>query len=528
MGFEDEVFAKYDDALHPDYARELFDTFSSSFDALPLATLVQGKIFVCHGGLVGKPNVTLDLIDRVQRRKEPPLEGPSFQDEIFEHLLWSDPRPSGVYTEPCHGFRPSARGAGVEFGPDVTMQFCRQNTVALIIRSHECVEEGYEVLHDGRLITIFSASRYCGRQQNKGAFITVTNALQPEIQQFFAHKLEDFDVHTAGEKAAKERAAAATAQAEKDLREGKDISGGSGLGGAKRGRERARSLQVDVIRMIVERVCDRKPDLYWLFTNKDREHTGTVSRLEWAEVMRSVLQLDLPFLGYQTKLAETTRDGRINYTQFLDRYRIKMRAEDARWQDGMIQAVCRKLFQSTNARDVDGAFRHFDANDDGCIEYEEFSDTLKSLEIGLDDQQIFQLMCSMDRNRDGTIDLQEFRERFGLCFQQVQLGGKKAAAAGGGGGDGDEDMSDASAGAGATAAAARLARKSSGDSEMTDAAADDGKGGKGRTRMRRAQSVDPHPAARSKMVLRAQSLDDARLQVRSLVVETSRARGGAK
>ena len=231
-------------------------------------------------------------------------------------------------------------------------------------------------------------------------------------------------------------------------------------------------------------------------------------RLEWAEVMRSVLQLDLPFLGYQPKLAELTRDGRINYTQFLDRYRIKMRAEDAQWQDGMIQAVCRKLFQSTNARDVDGAFRHFDANDDGCIEYEEFSDTLKSLDIGLDDQQIFQLMCSMDRNRDGTIDLQEFRDRFGLCFQQVQLGGGKGGH--GGGGD-DAEMADEASGAGATASAARLARKSSGDSIMTDAS-EGGEEGKVRSRMRRAQSVDPHPAARSKMVLRAQSLDDAKLQ----------------
>ena len=75
MGFEDEVFAKYDTPEHPSYARVLFNTFSSSFDALALATLVQDKIFICHGGLVGKPNVTLDVIDRVQRRKEPPLEG---------------------------------------------------------------------------------------------------------------------------------------------------------------------------------------------------------------------------------------------------------------------------------------------------------------------------------------------------------------------------------------------------------------------------------------------------------------------
>ena len=66
------------------------------------------------------------------------------------------------------GRRPSDRGAGVEFGPDVTNQFCITNSIALVLRSHECVQEGYEVLHDGRLITIFSASRYCGTQTNKG------------------------------------------------------------------------------------------------------------------------------------------------------------------------------------------------------------------------------------------------------------------------------------------------------------------------------------------------------------------------
>ena len=60
----------------------------------------------------------------------------------------------------------------------------------MVLRSHECVQEGYEVLHDGRLITIFSASRYCGTQTNKGAFITFGHDLQPEIQQFYAHAME--------------------------------------------------------------------------------------------------------------------------------------------------------------------------------------------------------------------------------------------------------------------------------------------------------------------------------------------------
>lgn len=65
-------------------------------------------------------------------------------------MLWSDPRP-------IQGRQMSARGAGVEFGQDITHEFLRTNHAALIIRSHECVREGFELLHSGRLITLFSA-----------------------------------------------------------------------------------------------------------------------------------------------------------------------------------------------------------------------------------------------------------------------------------------------------------------------------------------------------------------------------------
>lgn len=70
--------------------------------------------------------------------------------QIFEAMLWSDPRA-------IQGRQLSARGAGVEFGQDVTHEFLRTNRSALIIRSHECVREGFELLHSGRLITLFSA-----------------------------------------------------------------------------------------------------------------------------------------------------------------------------------------------------------------------------------------------------------------------------------------------------------------------------------------------------------------------------------
>ena len=81
--------------------------------------------------------------------------------------------------------------AGVFFGADVTEHFCALNRVSLVIRSHECVPEGYQYMHGDRLVTIFSASRYCGRGTNRGAFLQFDANLDQTVRQFVATDLED-------------------------------------------------------------------------------------------------------------------------------------------------------------------------------------------------------------------------------------------------------------------------------------------------------------------------------------------------
>ena len=110
----------------------------------------------------------MDDIRAVDRNRQPPEEG------IMCELLWSDP-------QPMFGRSPSKRGVGCQFGPDVTRRFLEKNNLDYVVRSHEVKDQGYEVNHDGKCITVFSAPNYCDTMGNKGAFINIKgNDLTPK------------------------------------------------------------------------------------------------------------------------------------------------------------------------------------------------------------------------------------------------------------------------------------------------------------------------------------------------------------
>lgn len=138
-GFEGEVKAKY--------TAQMSELFTEVYNWLPLAHCLNGRVLVMHGGLFSRDDVTLDEIIKIDRNRQPPEEG------LMCELLWSDPQPQV-------GRAPSKRGVGVQFGPDVTKKFLEMNNLDYIIRSHEVKNEGYEVAHDGKCITVFSAPNY--------------------------------------------------------------------------------------------------------------------------------------------------------------------------------------------------------------------------------------------------------------------------------------------------------------------------------------------------------------------------------
>ncbi|KAI4206078.1 MAG: hypothetical protein LQ348_001078 [Seirophora lacunosa] len=166
-GFEGECKAKYND--------KVFKLFSESFSALPLATLIGKKYLTLHGGLFSDDKTTLDDVRKLNRHQQ---RQPGQQGLMME-MLWTDP-------QPMPGRGPSKRGVGLQFGPDVTKKFCEKNGLEAVIRSHEVRMEGYEVEHDGRCITVFSAPKYCDSTENKGAYINIGPEHKLEYHKFDA------------------------------------------------------------------------------------------------------------------------------------------------------------------------------------------------------------------------------------------------------------------------------------------------------------------------------------------------------
>ncbi|KRX99488.1 Serine/threonine-protein phosphatase beta isoform [Trichinella pseudospiralis] len=145
-------------------------TAQVTFNCLPLAAVIASKIFCAHGGI----SPFLKDFDQI-RNFQRPLNVPS--DGLIADLLWADP------SNDTENFTPNEiRNTSIIYGQNAVTQFCKDFSMDLIIRAHECVEEGFAYFADGKLITIFSCPNYNGN--NNGAALTIDEECKIEITAF--------------------------------------------------------------------------------------------------------------------------------------------------------------------------------------------------------------------------------------------------------------------------------------------------------------------------------------------------------
>ncbi|KAJ1456521.1 Metallo-dependent phosphatase-like protein [Pelagophyceae sp. CCMP2097] len=162
------IYGFYDECKRR-YNIKMWKTFTDCFNCLPVAAIVDEKIFCCHGGL--SPELqALDQIRRIVRPTDVPDTG------LLCDLLWSDPDKDMV------GWGENDRGVSFTFGEDIVAQFLRKMDLDLVCRAHQVVEDGYEFFARRQLVTIFSAPNYCGEFDNAGGMMAVDETLMCSFQ----------------------------------------------------------------------------------------------------------------------------------------------------------------------------------------------------------------------------------------------------------------------------------------------------------------------------------------------------------
>ncbi|CAE8617811.1 unnamed protein product, partial [Polarella glacialis] len=167
------LYGFYDECKNR-YSTKLWKTFCDVFNYLPASAIIDDKVICMHGGLsehmLTEGTDLRAAINSIHRPADIPESG------FLCDLLWSDP------AEDTAGFAPNERGVSVSFGADIVKRFLQKESLDLIVRAHQVVEDGYQFFADRGLVTIFSAPNYCGEFDNAAAVLSIDAELRCSFQ----------------------------------------------------------------------------------------------------------------------------------------------------------------------------------------------------------------------------------------------------------------------------------------------------------------------------------------------------------
>ncbi|KAF0691377.1 Aste57867_17373 [Aphanomyces stellatus] len=369
MGFMKECLAKYD--------AEVFDTFGYVFSWLPIATVLDSRILILHGGLPRRHTMLLSELDAlprseydVCRHKElTKTNAAAFHsNQTIKDILWSDPQMDNDWVE-------NKRGAGINYGPNHVYKFMAHNHLDWIIRSHECVPQGYAWPYGdkGMLVTLFSASNYCGVAGNLGCFMHIppTKDEKPSFFQYMATSSETDLVAT-------------------------NLEG------------------------LFDIIATHRAELLAQFQGADASGTNHIDIPTWEHGMEEVLQMKLNWTSIRSLVTSTESDHTINYVGFLNRY--QPRGMDDADDDDVHEDTRVKRRQLFNGmyryrKRLQALFQVFDQDGNGTINLDEFKAGIEILNHHLPPgMKPFthpeDLMHEIDFSHDNEININEFMECF--------------------------------------------------------------------------------------------------------------------
>ncbi|XP_073986258.1 uncharacterized protein [Rhodnius prolixus] len=161
----------------------IWQEINRAFDYMPLAAVVDDKIFCCHGGIPAPwlcPHV--EFINKVPC----PLANPDEESSLAWDLLWNDPVREGNLEESLleelqenEGFAVNRRrGTAHVFDSGALNRFLAVNRMTYLIRAHEVQQAGVQIQMNGKMLTVFSSSYYNGGHNDAACVLVFEKKLR--------------------------------------------------------------------------------------------------------------------------------------------------------------------------------------------------------------------------------------------------------------------------------------------------------------------------------------------------------------
>lgn len=383
---------KFERQVKQVYDERMYERIALSFDVLPLCTIINKDVFVVHGGLTEYADLTIADIEKIPFNREVPRDIYTKQDRIMKELVWSDPWTAGEDREEpsirTHGWANNSRGAGILWAPALTMKFLERNRLRLIIRSHQMVDEGFKYHHSHHVVTLFSASYYCGKNENRGAIAVFENGSTKSIKyiQYCADPLSQ----------------QRTAEDEADMA--------------------ARTVR-QTLQKLAETIYHKRYKLLMGFSKLDTDLDGVITVDDWVRVLESVIKINLKWSDLWIELfapkEAPTAPTIVRYREFLDRFSLALDSKMLRlWnhqQEFVASNVCLKVL--ARFPDLLAAFYHLTyQGNQKFILCADFCQMLLDAEIGLSRNAAADFTFSIDIDKSGSITYDEFFKRFRKHF----------------------------------------------------------------------------------------------------------------
>ncbi|KAH8076423.1 manganese ion binding protein [Aureococcus anophagefferens] len=400
-GFVDELVNKFSQNTNGRHLLAIVDTI---FSLLPLAHVIDENVVVIHGGISDK--FDLDRLRSINRRLYRTLTGlpqaithtPHGQDKdghthedwsVMMDCLWSDPAKNGERFPKGQLCKPNdERGGGIMFSKEFSKKWLDDHKLGVLVRSHECQDRGFSVTHDGRVMTLFSASNYYGDDEENDGAVLVLSPLQDPPGKLLTYSTSY-----------------------------------SGAGGYQKMNiaQSAAKMESAALQRVEVALLDHRRELVAGLKEKDVTGSGVIKAVEWAAVMNAVVPVKLPWLHLKEKFVHCKGDS-VTYTSMTDKLDAAFGGGD---DAGVSSETKENLYRVRD--EMSKLFRVLDTDGSGVLDRGEF---VKGVELinSLNEQQIFNpqdvdiFMKQLDVNGDGKISFNEFTD--GLLNHGAQAADK--------------------------------------------------------------------------------------------------------